>query len=161
MDICFTKLFSSILLNTLSPVCSLPGRRALVNDDYLTHLGSKRIRPIGPRTYTQYVMNDVVLLYDSWKGIIIYNRTQDKDSYMMPRYFFLLSLFISSVVVESFQPVHHRPTISTRQTSSSSSISTTTTTLMATSLNESELKSELTEYLKKRDESNADEAAKA
>ena len=98
------------------------------------------------------------MLYDSWKGIIIYNRTQDKDSYMMPRYFFLLSLFISSVVVESFQPVHHRPT-STRQTSSS--IISTTTTLMATSLNESELKSELTEYLKKRDESNADEAAKA
>ena len=79
---------------------------------------------------------------------------------MMPRYFFLLSLFISSVVVESFQPVYHRPTISTRQTSSSI-ISTTTTTLMATSLNESELKLELTEYLKKRDESNADEAAKA
>lgn len=78
---------------------------------------------------------------------------------MMPRYFFLLSLFISSVVVESFQPVHHRPTISTRQTASS--IISTTTTLMATSLNESELKSELTEYLKKRDESNADEAAKA
>lgn len=77
---------------------------------------------------------------------------------MMPRYFFLLSLFISSVVVESFQPVHHR-TISTRQTTSS--IISTTTTLMATSLNESELKSELTEYLKKRDESNADEAAKA
>ena len=81
---------------------------------------------------------------------------------MMSRYCFLLSLLISSVVVESFQPVHHRPTISTRQTSSSSSIiSTTTTTLMATSLNESELKLELTEYLKKRDESNADEAAKA
>lgn len=32
---------------------------------------------------------------------------------------------------------------------------------MATSLTESELKLELTEYLKKRDESNADEAAKA
>ena len=78
---------------------------------------------------------------------------------MMPRYFFLLSLFISSVVVESFQPVYHRPTISTRQ--SSSIIISTTTTLMATSLNESELKLELTEYLKKRDESNADEAAKA
>jgi len=90
----------------------------------------------------------------------IYNRMQDRIAVMMPLYFFLLSLFISSVVVESFQPVHHRPTISTRQTSSSI-ISTTTTTLMATSLNESELKSELTEYLKKRDESNADEAAKA
>ena len=79
---------------------------------------------------------------------------------MMHQHCLLLSLlFISLVVVESFQPIHHRPTISTRQ-SPSKKISITTT-LMATSLSESELKTELTEYLKKRDESNADEAAKA
>ena len=79
---------------------------------------------------------------------------------MMHRHCLLLSLlFISSVVIESFQPInHHRSTISTRQ---SSSIISSKTTLMATSLTESELKLELTEYLKKRDESNADEAAKA
>lgn len=75
----------------------------------------------------------------------------------MPRlqYFFALAL-LQSTSIESFQPIHHRK-ISSRRTTSSF----TTAALHATVPgSEAELKVELSEYLKKRDEAGADDAAK-
>ena len=66
---------------------------------------------------------------------------------------------LQSSAVESFQPVVHRCTsASLGRTCSSPSIGTA---LHATSLDETELKTVLSEYLKKRDEADADDSAKA
>eukprot|EP00571_Detonula_confervacea_P011654 CAMPEP_0172312406 /NCGR_PEP_ID=MMETSP1058-20130122/17417_1 /TAXON_ID=83371 /ORGANISM="Detonula confervacea, Strain CCMP 353" /LENGTH=377 /DNA_ID=CAMNT_0013025851 /DNA_START=72 /DNA_END=1205 /DNA_ORIENTATION=- len=70
---------------------------------------------------------------------------------------FALAL-LQVAAVESFQPVHHRTLAPRRTCSNFPSIATA---LHATSLDENELKSELSEYLKKRESANADDAAKA
>ena len=72
---------------------------------------------------------------------------------------------LQRVSVESFQPVYHRTTTFRNRTPTSRTTwtgsSTTTTNLHAAGLNEADLKVELTGYLKKREEANADDAAKA
>ncbi|KAL7545238.1 hypothetical protein ACHAWF_008588 [Thalassiosira exigua] len=76
----------------------------------------------------------------------------------------LALLRVAVVQVRCFQPVHRPLSISyseSRRRSSSPSASNVATALHATSLNETNLKAELTEYLKKRDEADADGAAKA
>eukprot|EP00579_Thalassiosira_antarctica_P004423 CAMPEP_0201879360 /NCGR_PEP_ID=MMETSP0902-20130614/10260_1 /ASSEMBLY_ACC=CAM_ASM_000551 /TAXON_ID=420261 /ORGANISM="Thalassiosira antarctica, Strain CCMP982" /LENGTH=378 /DNA_ID=CAMNT_0048407161 /DNA_START=51 /DNA_END=1187 /DNA_ORIENTATION=+ len=76
------------------------------------------------------------------------------------QYCFALSL-LQSTVVESFQPVHHRTLVSQRTSTWSDSPPIITALHATTNSGESELKVELTEYLKKRKEANADDAAKA
>lgn len=72
---------------------------------------------------------------------------------------------LQRVVVESFQPVHHRTTSFRNRTPTSRTTwtgsSSTTTNLHAAGLDEADLKVELSGYLKKRKEANADDAAKA
>jgi len=62
--------------------------------------------------------------------------------------------------VECFQPVHHRK-LTSRRISTWSDSPSIITALHAKNAGEEELKAELTEYLKKREEANADDAAKA
>ncbi|KAL7543127.1 hypothetical protein ACHAXR_012425 [Thalassiosira sp. AJA248-18] len=74
----------------------------------------------------------------------------------MHSYSFALAL-IQGAIVESFQPVHPRTLSAPRRTWSTPAIATA----LRASLDETELKAELSDYLKKREETNADEAAKA
>jgi hypothetical protein len=71
------------------------------------------------------------------------------------RYFFGLALLKGAV---TFQPVHRRP-LTSRRSWSGDSPSSVVTSLHALSVDE--LKAELTDYLRKREESNADDAAKS
>eukprot|EP00584_Thalassiosira_punctigera_P012884 CAMPEP_0172552906 /NCGR_PEP_ID=MMETSP1067-20121228/47258_1 /TAXON_ID=265564 ORGANISM="Thalassiosira punctigera, Strain Tpunct2005C2" /NCGR_SAMPLE_ID=MMETSP1067 /ASSEMBLY_ACC=CAM_ASM_000444 /LENGTH=375 /DNA_ID=CAMNT_0013340981 /DNA_START=39 /DNA_END=1166 /DNA_ORIENTATION=+ len=73
------------------------------------------------------------------------------------QYCFAFTLLLSTAV-ESFQPpIHHRKITSRRTWRDSRPV---VTALHAASLNEAELKAELSDYLKKRDEADADAAAK-
>jgi hypothetical protein len=71
------------------------------------------------------------------------------------RYCFVLTLLRGAV---SFQPVHRRP-LTSRPSWSGVFPSSFITSLHALSVDE--LKAELNDYLRKRDESNADDAAKS
>lgn len=72
---------------------------------------------------------------------------------------FALAL-LQSTAVESFQLINHHRKISSRRTWSNDDSPPIVTALHAEGLSETELKSELSEYLKKREEANADAAAK-
>lgn len=79
------------------------------------------------------------------------------------RHCFALAL-VRAAAVECFQPpVHHRrPLMPTSQrTRRDLPHSSIVAALRAASIDETELKAKLSEYLKKREEANADEAAKA
>ncbi len=67
--------------------------------------------------------------------------------------------WMHSAAVESFQPIHRRA-ISSRRPCGDSRSPSIVTALRAASLNEEELKAELSEYLKKREEADGDAAAK-
>mmetsp|Transcript_24072 Transcript_24072/g.41234 ORF Transcript_24072/g.41234 Transcript_24072/m.41234 type:complete len:377 (-) Transcript_24072:145-1275(-) len=75
------------------------------------------------------------------------------------QYCFALAL-LQGAAVECFQPVHHRK-LTSRRISTWSDSPSIITALHAKNAGEEELKAELTEYLKKREEANADDAAKA
>ena len=67
---------------------------------------------------------------------------------------YCLILVIFQSAVKAFAPAHHQTLISQTRTCGGSA-------LHAAGLDETELKAELSDYLKKREEANADEAAKA
>jgi hypothetical protein len=70
-------------------------------------------------------------------------------------YFAFILLRAAGAAIEAFQPAHHRQIIRRHQHPSAITI----TALHSTSENEA-LKAELSEYLRKREEVNADAAAK-
>ena len=83
----------------------------------------------------------------------------ERGSYNMQRLQqYCLVLLIFQSAVKAFAPSYRQTLMSQTRTSRGGSSSTV---LHAAGLDETELKAELSDYLKKRDEANADEAAKA
>ena len=86
----------------------------------------------------------------------------ERGSYNMQRLqqYCLVVLLIFQSAVKAFAPSHRQTLMSQTRTSRGGS-SSIFTALHAAGLDETELKAELSDYLRKREEANADEAAKA